>query len=948
MKKFLLSCVAAAWLLLGSGCKESSLGPLNPEDEYYGPYTLITLGEEAEGVNASNFTLTLKAEDGTIIEREVTHSRRGGVSKIVLDRGLPEGTFRLLYGRNFSGKGDRYDEYGFGSRIHFSPDGVEVLDRFDPKMRCAGAGTSKDPYIVSSSTHLFNLMMAVNDYDSNRDITTGTKFEQVCDIDMKQMSRNCDSHYGWMPIGADANTPFRGTYDGGGYTVKNLTINRPKSVGVGLFGLVCDGAIEGLNMTDCTISGQYAVGCVAGGVITSGAGTRGTGTFTNCSVENTTLNCPETSAAVGGVLGAVDMHSRALLAGCKVEDSQISGGMNVGGIAGGAGIYSSVMISDCANSARVESALSGAGGMIGTADTLNVAGCSNRGLIMGALQASSDSPHLGAGGIAGGSGMAWISASTNFGAVKGNEGVGGIIGSTRVTGSQGGEFYYNQAMLRYCGNEGDVEGKNCVGGAIGEAQAGTYGVYNTGSVKGTDYVGGICGTTSIAVIHNTVNSGQVSGSRYVAGILGKCTWGSLALNQNNGKVTGTSGRTAGVIGLAGNNTILNYCSNFGEIEGPSSSPVGGIVAEVGDPRKWTGMDIAECVIGSLEIVTAFVGPCIAVAEGLIEFSHGAEIVLKVIEIVPDAILQLIDYSLLGYGIYEIVSPEVKAELKAAIEGRIAEVSGTIGSTMASLRENANATQANFSNPQLATNYAANVGKVLDYYEIEGNDEKFNESINEAREERAEKLEKIQKGKEILHAAIGGVAVVCSTVALIGGTIASGGTATAFLVMGTAAAIIGGTNAIVKSCTQFESNAVVISQCVNSGSVKSPGNNKASAIVGQLYDGCVVQDCFNSASLEVGDDKGFVGQSGSHTEISRCVSLVENNKREDGSNVKNSLFYDSSLNGAKKSFGSDNYRVSPDLFSSSTTYTECGFNMTSHWTIPAGFPYAIPNHSQMQK
>lgn len=941
--------MAGAALLMLWGCKDNNLGPQWPDEDFFGPYNIITLGNEADGLEASKFVLTLKSEDGMLIEREVSHSRTAGISRMELDRGMSEGTYRLLYARFKDGNDEDYEEFGFGSRIKISAEGVEVIDVFNPTFKCAGRGTAEDPFIVSSSSHLFNLMMEVNDYDSNKSITSATRFEQVCDIDMKSMSRSCDSHYGWMPIGADTNTPFRGTYSGGGYTIKNLIINRPNSAGVGLFGFVCEGSVDDLNMADCTVTGQFAVGVLAGGVITSGNGIRGTGTFTNCRVSNSTLDCPSTSASVGGILGGVDMHARALIAGCEVDGGSVSGGMNVGGLSGGAGIYSSIMFSDCKNSASVKSMLSGAGGMIGTADTLQIAGCYNYGLIKGSTEANSDNPGLGTGGLAGGGGMSWISGSVNYGAVNGLDGVGGIIGSTRVTGSGTSALYYNQAFLRYCGNEGDVTGITCVGGAIGDAQAGTYAVYNKGAVRGEEYVGGICGASSIAVVHNTYNSGDVTGSGYVAGILGKCTWGSLAINQNSGKVNATSGHTAGIVGLAGNNTVLNYCSNFGEITGTSSAPVAGIVAEVGDPREWTAMNIAECVIGSMEIVMAFVGPVIAITEVATELAHAAEVVLKVIEIVPDVLLQVTDYSLLGYGIYEMVSPEVEEALKASIDARIEETSNSVMNTMTALRREGAGNVMNFSNVSLATSYTDNVEQLVAYYQTEGNDEIYNEGMNEAREERGEALEKVQKTKEIIHSVIGGVAVVCSTAALIAGTIASGGAATAIMVAGSAAAIIGGANAIIKSCTEFESNAVVISQCVNAGAINASGNGKASSIVGKLYDGCLVENCLNTAPLNVKDDKGFVGESGSHSEISHCVSLIDNPEYATDKHVKRSIYHASWLADGTKVWADDYVcMVAPDLFANKNTYTECGINLGKHWIIPEGSPFAIPYKSQMQK
>lgn len=952
MSRPLLSLIALCLLLAVAGCRndDENFRPDGPDGSYSGPHKVITLGMEADGLTARRFTLGIKAADGTVFERSVVHERSSDISTLRLDSGLAEGIYRLLYARYDSGDDDgTYSEFGFGSRVSIDASGVSVIDSFDPVMHFAGRGTSSDPYIISSSSHLFNLMMAVNDYDSNKAITTSTCFRQECDIDMKQMSRSCDVQYGWMPIGADTNTPFRGTYLGQGHKVTNLMADRPHTAGVGLFGFVCDASVDGLVMSGCSLNGQFAVGAVAGAVVTSGGGSRGQGTFTNCSVRGCSISGPSTSAAVGGILGGTDMHSRTLLAGCVSDGNELTGGMNIGGITGGAGIYSSVMISDCTNSSTISSDFSGAGGMVGTADTLQIAGCTNTGEIKGSLRADRDNPGIGSGGLAGGSGMSWITGSVNHGKVSGREGVGGIIGSTRVKGSDSDSFLYNQSVLRYCGNTGEVTGRTFVGGAIGEAQAGAYAVYNQGTVSGTDYVGGVCGAASVAVIHNAVNSGPVHASAYASGILGKCTWGSLAICQNMSDVSGSSGHTAGVVALAGNNTVVNYCANFGTVTGPSSKPVGGIAAEIGDPRKWTGLNIAECVIGSMEIIMSVAGPVLAVVEEAVEFAHAAEVVIKIVETSTELALQGADYALLGYGIYEMVGPETEEELRAEMRASAGEASAEVMSAMSALRRKTPGAFPTFPGATLSTAYADNIDGIVAYYANEGNDEIFNESINEAREARAEKLEKIHRAQEIVHTVIGGVAVVCSTVALIGGTVASGGAATAFLVMGSAAALVGGANAIEKTCAEFEANAVVVSQCVNAGAVTSPGNSRASSIVGRLCDGSLVTDCLNTATVNSHDYECFAGDFGSWCDLYRCISLVPVKHPENTVYAVNSIFCDPAMSPGHVSDHSNGiYVAAPDRLTDKSLYSKCGFDLTSSWSIPEGYSFPVPYKSQMQK
>lgn len=940
--------------VLFGGCSDIEEKPIisDVDDNYSGPYTMLAMGAETKGLAAGDIELAILSPDGTVIHRNANHQRQGEYSLFNINSGLKEGEYRLLYATYANTQGTPEflkefpkAEFGLGSRIMVTQEGISVIDPFNPTIGYAGRGTKDSPYIVSGSSHLFNLMMAVNDYDSNREIPEGTYFKQVCDIDMKQSSRSCDMEYGWLPIGANTNTPFRGVYLGDGHKITNLIVNRPRTSGVGLFGFVCNASFDGVKMSKCSVTGEFGVGALVGASISSGGNVRPSATFTNCETENCTVKGGDTSAAVGGLLGVSDMHTRTLLSDCSVSGGSVEGGMNVGGITGGAGIYTSMMISGCTNSNDVKAMYSGAGGMVGTADTLQVVGCRNYAHISGATKAGNGDPGLGAGGMAGGSGFSWISGCVNEGVIDGLEGVGGIIGSTRVKGSSSDGYVYNQTVLRYCMNSGEVRGTRFVGGAIGESQAGAYGVCNTGKISGENYIGGICGASSLAVIHNSANSGNVDGDAYIAGIVGKTTWGSLAINQNTGPVNATRGNAGGITALAGNNTILHYCANYGDITASSSHIAGGIAAEMGDPRKWTGLNIAECIIGSAEIVMAFAGPVLAVAEHALELAESIEIIIKLVETSVDVCLQGADYGLLSYGIIEMISPEAEAELTEQMHTMTEEASQEVNLALDYIRRNPGGEAANFTITPFEGTYADNIRSLCDYYETEGNDEKFNEEINIVREERAEKLEKVAKMHEIVHTVIAGVAVVTSTVAVVAGSIASGGTATAFLIAGSVAGIVGGVNAIVKTCTEFEHNAVVVSQCVNAG--KITGNGKSSSIIGKMEDGCAVYDCLNTAPL-TNDRNLFIGEYGSHCDMSRFISLVPVTSDTKISGMKKVVMCDPEMATGNKAFIDEMAFLAKDQMAVSDNYEWFSIGSTGRWIIPAGGAYPVPNVSQMQK
>lgn len=938
-------------------CSDEADSPVPPGDDYEGVQTVFRLGEESEGLPATAVTVLLQSATGEVFTREAEHTRSGEVSTFRMERGLADGQYRLLAVKfpvtetataEAAADEDGTAELGLGSRIAVSEDGIRVIDIYDRQMKMAGAGSPDNPFIISSSTHLFRLMTVVNDYDGNKYVDESTCFRQVCDIDMKTVSRSCDAEYGWLPIGADTNTPFRGTYLAGGHVLKNLIIKRSKSAGIGLFGYIYNGAVDSLHMKNCTVEGQFAVGTVAGAIISGGGNVRGTGAVTGCVVEDCTVTGDATSSMVGGVLGAVDMHARGLVANCETRGGSVSGGMSVGGVFGGSGIYSFLMVSGCRNSAPVESLNSGAGGIVGTADTLQVVGAVNTGRIQGPASKPQQSAGVGSGGIVGGSGISWITSSSNSGEVSGYEGVGGIIGSTRIRGSESEAFLYNQSYLRYCTNTGRVSGKRFAGGAIGEAQAGGYSVVNTGGVSADDYAGGICGSASLAVIHNSFNSGSVSAGSHAAGIVGKCTWGSIAVCQNSGSIGGSSGIAGGVAGLVGNNTVIHYCSNFGTVDG-GNGWTGGIVADVGEPRKWTGLDIAECVIGSAEIVMAFVGPTLAVVETAFEMVEAVEIGIKVVEVSADLALQAADYVLVGFSTYELIAPESEEALKAGMHACSDEVNEENVKLLASLRDKCRAASCPlFSTDRLAANHINNVNGLVDWYDAEGNDEIFNETINEKREARAEELEKVEKTKETIHTVIAGVAVATSTIAMIAGEVVTGGAATPILAVGVCAGLVGGANALIKSCTKFEKNAVIISQCVNAGALSASDSDKIGSIAGRMCDGSVMNDCLSA--LTDHNREEFAAEYHTQCSASHCISLAEHRSDSDGTGGKLSDCVFASKGAAVIVISSGLYAIPVSQMGSAEIYEKYNYSIGDgqRWAFAPGLAFPIPAHSEMQK
>ena len=117
-----------------------------------------------------------------------------------------------------------------------------------------GAGTNSNPYQISTLGELRWISQ-----DANR---WGLVYKQTANIDADP-SINFNSRAGFIPIG-NTTTAFTGKYDGQGFWIDDLHINRSSSNEIGLFGVVSGGEILNVRMYDASIYGSTRVGAIAG------------------------------------------------------------------------------------------------------------------------------------------------------------------------------------------------------------------------------------------------------------------------------------------------------------------------------------------------------------------------------------------------------------------------------------------------------------------------------------------------------------------------------------------------------------------------------------------------------------------------------------------------------------------------------------------------------------
>ena len=165
---------------------------------------------------------------------------------------------------------------------------------------------SDGSYTVTSADGLMNIAELVNGGKTDINIT---------------LDKNIDlTGKGWTPIGTSFDNSYKGTFDGGGHTIKGLTVTTNDQF-VGLFGyLNRAGMVKNVVMEGIQITSNHMFGCTGGVVGYSW------GTIENCSVSGSVSG----TDCVGGVVGSQKAGS---IIGCSTS-ATVKGTHYVGGVAG--------------------------------------------------------------------------------------------------------------------------------------------------------------------------------------------------------------------------------------------------------------------------------------------------------------------------------------------------------------------------------------------------------------------------------------------------------------------------------------------------------------------------------------------------------------------------------------------------------------------------------------
>lgn len=193
-----------------------------------------------------------------------------------------------------------------------------------------GSGTEEDPYLVSNVEQLDAIRHNLDKH-----------FVQIANLDLEDRE--------WEPIGevyADdtPDKPFNGSYDGNGYFIKNVKVDKPLQISVGLFSFVGEnGNIKNLEVSNYDLRGNDGVGAIIGlnnGVISSShvfnGKTKGNkytggivginnGTIINCCTQEETLVDGEKIS--GGLVGLNEGEIRNSYSIAEVINNELAGGL---------------------------------------------------------------------------------------------------------------------------------------------------------------------------------------------------------------------------------------------------------------------------------------------------------------------------------------------------------------------------------------------------------------------------------------------------------------------------------------------------------------------------------------------------------------------------------------------------------------------------------------------
>jgi hypothetical protein len=333
------------------------------------------------------------------------------------------------------------------------------------------------------------------------DWSLSDSYKQVKHISLSPISAGNSN---WTAIGTNTSS-FTGSYDGGGYTISNLTINKPSDDFQGLFGYISGSSaiVKNFGLVNCDIKGKDYVGGVVGYNNTGS-------TVENCYATGNVSGSGYGNDSNGCVGGVVGRNNGAAVKYCAAGTEAGSG--DVGGVVGG---NNEGTVENCYATGNVSSSGSFVGGVVG-----------------------------------------W----NNKGTVKNCYATGNVTGSSYVGGVVGSNYY--GGTVENCYATGNVSGSSSyVGGVSGTNNGTIENCYATGNVSGSgDFIGGVVGGNSNS---GTTKNCIALNPNFTTNGMTTTYFGRVLYNYNGNTLTNNYGRSD----MKKNEVATTWTSNANDKDG---------------------------------------------------------------------------------------------------------------------------------------------------------------------------------------------------------------------------------------------------------------------------------------------------------------------------------------------------------------------------------------------
>jgi len=484
---------------------------------------------------------------------------------------------------------------------------------------------------------------------------------------MELVSETANWGGGWEPIGT-SDDRFTGSFNGQGYEIRDLFINRPDENYVGLFGLVNEGGVmENVGVVNATVAGKQHVGGLVGineGTVTNSyynydevlingeniitIGALFAEDFEQWLANDKFLNVNQRLSREDGyyLINNVSDFRELLAFGQDgslkfrlTNDLDLGNEANfyipyLAGEFDGNG-YKILNLSfdfDFVSQVGLFGYLA-SGGRVTQVDVenVNITGAyrvgglvgGNEGTVTNSYSSGSVTGWYAVGGLVGGN-EGTVTSSHSSGSVTGWYTVGGLVGinsetvtNSYSTGSVTGNYYvgglvgWNEGTVWNTISTGSVSGEWDVGGLVGSNYGTVWNSYSTGSVTGNYYVGGLVGRND-GTVRYTYSTGSVAGEWDVGGLVGS-NYGTVSNSYSTGSVTGNY-YVGGLVG--GNEGTVSNSHSTGSVTG--NHYVGGLVGING----WDGT-VSNSYSSSSVTGNYYVGGLVGVNFGTVSNSYSS-------------------------------------------------------------------------------------------------------------------------------------------------------------------------------------------------------------------------------------------------------------------------------------------------------------------------------------